>query len=144
METFPHHYTVEASVRPAAEAILSAPGVNEIASMPPRQFGGPGDRWPPEELLMASIAACLVLNFQAIAVASKFNWISLHARTEGILDRLDGKMRFIRVLTHAKLLAQTGADVERARRLLEKAEATCPISNTLNCERMLTLEVIFS
>jgi peroxiredoxin-like protein len=144
METFPHHYTVEASVRPAGEATLSALGVTEIASMPPRQFGGPGDRWPPEELLMASIAGCFVLNFQAIAGASKFNWISLHARTEGVLDRLEGKMRFIRVVTHAKLIAPKDADVERAKRLLEKAESTCPISNTLNCERVLTLEVVFS
>jgi uncharacterized OsmC-like protein len=67
---------------------------------------------------MASIAGCFVLNFQAIAVASKFNWVSLHARTEGVLDRLDSKMRFTRVVTHAKLFAQTGADAERARRLL--------------------------
>jgi organic hydroperoxide reductase OsmC/OhrA len=37
---------------------------------------------------------------------------------------------------------QSGADWERAQRLLEKAEATCPSSNSLNCQRELTVAVI--
>jgi hypothetical protein len=59
-----------------------------------------------------------------------------------VLDRTEGKMRFIRIHTHAKLRAASGTDWERAKRLLEKAEATCPISNSLNCQRELTVEVV--
>jgi peroxiredoxin-like protein len=142
MDSFPHHYSVDTSVSPQSEALLSADGVSTIASLPPRQFGGPGDHWPPEELLVASVAGCFALNFKAIAAASKFTWTSLDARTEGVLDRIEGKMRFVRIHTHAKLSAPAGADWERAKRLLEKAEATCPISNTLNCPRELTVEVV--
>jgi organic hydroperoxide reductase OsmC/OhrA len=142
MDSFPHHYSVDTAVQPNCEALLSAQGVTTIASLPPRQFGGPGDRWPPEELLVASVAGCFALNFKAIAAASKFEWSSLDAHTEGVLDRAEGKMRFIRIHTHAKLGAPIGADWERAKRLLEKAEATCPISNSLNCQRGLTVEVI--
>jgi organic hydroperoxide reductase OsmC/OhrA len=58
------------------------------------------------------------------------------------LDRVDGKMRFTRFDTHAKLHVAAGADVERAKRLLEKAENTCLIANSLNSERHLTLEVV--
>jgi organic hydroperoxide reductase OsmC/OhrA len=81
------------------------------------------------------------LNFRAIAAASKFSWHSLDVRTEGTLDRVDGKMRFTRFDTHAKLHAAAGADIERAKKLLEKAESSCLVSNSLSSERHLTLEV---
>jgi organic hydroperoxide reductase OsmC/OhrA len=82
------------------------------------------------------------LNFRAIASASKFAWQRLEARTEGTLDRVDGKMRFTRFETHAKLHVPAGADVERAKRLLEKAESSCLVSNSLSSERHLTVEVV--
>jgi organic hydroperoxide reductase OsmC/OhrA len=81
------------------------------------------------------------LSFRAIAAASKFAWVSLDARTEGTLDRVDGKMRFTRFDTHAKLNLPAGADFERAKKLLEKAELTCLVANSLNSERHLTVEV---
>ena len=51
-------------------------------------------------------------------------------------------MRFTRFDTHAKLSVPAGADVERAKKLLEKAEQTCLVSNSLTSERHLTVDVI--
>ena len=113
-----------------------------IESAPPREFDGPGNQWSPEGLLTASVADCFVLGFRAIAAASKFTWLSLEAQTRGTLDRVDGKMRFTRFETHAKLHLPPGADVERAKKLLEKAELTCLVANSLNSERHLTVEVL--
>jgi organic hydroperoxide reductase OsmC/OhrA len=59
----------------------------------------------------------------------------------GTLDRVDGKMLFTRFDTHAKLQVAAGADIERAKKLLEKAENSCLIANSLRGERHLTLEV---
>jgi organic hydroperoxide reductase OsmC/OhrA len=89
----------------------------------------------------AAVADCFVLGFRAIATASKFAWTSLEARTQGTLDRVEGKMRFTRFDTHAKLLVPPGTDIERAKRLLEKAELSCLVANSLNSERHLTVEV---
>jgi organic hydroperoxide reductase OsmC/OhrA len=58
------------------------------------------------------------------------------------LDRVEGKMRFTRFDTHAKLHVAAGADVDRAKKLLEKAESSCLVSNSLNSERHLTMEVL--
>ena len=80
--------------------------------------------------------------FRAIAAASKFTWVSLDTSTRGTLDRVDGKMRFTRFDTHAKLHVHAGADLERAKKLLEKAEASCLVANSLASERHLTVEVI--
>jgi uncharacterized OsmC-like protein len=92
-------------------------------------------------LLTAAVVDCFVLGFRAIAAASKFAWLSLEARTEGTVDRVDGKMRFTRFDTHAKLHVPEGADIERAKRLLEKAEIACLVSNSLSSERHITMEV---
>ena len=142
MQPFPHHYLVNAAVRPDGDVPLSTEGVRVIESAPPREFGGPGNQWSPEGLLTASVADCFVLGFRAIAAASKYSWLSLEAQTRGTLDRVDGKMRFTRFETHAKLHVPAGADVERAKKLLEKAEHTCLVANSLNSERHLTVEVV--
>jgi organic hydroperoxide reductase OsmC/OhrA len=142
MHPFPHRYTVNAAVRPDGDVPLSIDGVRVIETAPPKEFDGPGNQWSPEGLLTAAVADCFALGFRAIAAASKFAWISLDARTQGTLDRVEGKMRFTRFDTHAKLHVPEGADVERAKKLLEKAELTCLVANSLTSERHLTVEVV--
>jgi len=141
MHPFPHHYSVAMSVRPGETATLRTAELPEIQSAPPKEFGGPGDRWSPEGLFTAAIADCIVLNFQGIAANSKLPWTSLDGTTKAVLDRVEGKMRFTRFDTHIALVIPPGADPARARLLLEKAEASCPLSNTLNCEKHLTMDI---
>jgi peroxiredoxin-like protein len=142
MHPFPHHYFVNAAVRPDGDVPLSADGMRVIESAPPKEFDGPGNQWSPEGLFTAAVADCFVLNFRALAKFSKFAFTHLDARTQGTLDRVEGKMRFTRFDTHAKLVVPAEADVERAKKLLEKAEATCLVSNSLTSERHLTVEVV--
>jgi len=141
MHPFPHRYVVNAAVRPDGDVPLSTDGVRIIESAPPKEFDGPGNQWSPEGLLTAAVADCFVLTFRAIAKASKLAWVSLESRTQGTLDRIDGKMRFTRFDTHAKLHLAEGGDIERAKKLLERAEMTCLVANSLNSERHLTMEV---
>ena len=141
MHPFPHRYVVNAAVRPVGDVPLSTEGVRVIESAPPKEFDGPGNQWSPEGLLTAAVADCFVLGFRAIATASKFVWSSLECRTEGTLDRVDGKMRFTRFQTHAKLVVPHDSDAEKGKKLLEKAESTCLIANSLNGDRQLTFEV---
>jgi peroxiredoxin-like protein len=121
---------------------IKAVGLSAIDSAPPKEFDGPGDRWSPESLLTAAVADCFVLSFRAVAAASKFAWTDLNCHTEGKLDRVEGKSRFTHFHTKATLRVPAGADAERAKKLLEKAEQVCLIANSLNAERHLVAEVI--
>jgi organic hydroperoxide reductase OsmC/OhrA len=141
MHPFPHRYVVNAVARPGGDVPLACEGTRVIESAPPKEFDGPGNQWSPEGLLTAAVADCFVLGFRAIAAASKFPWTNLEARTEGTLDRIEGRMRFTRFDTHAKLLIPVGSDADRARKLLEKAESSCLVANSLSSERHLTVEV---
>jgi len=142
MHPFPHHYIVNAAIRPDGDVPLSSEGMRVIESAPPKEFDGPGNQWSPEGLLTAAVTDCFVLGFRAIAAASKLAWTSLEARTQGTLDRVEGRMRFTRFDTHARLQVPPGTDLERAKKLLEKAESNCLVANSLNSERHLTMDVV--
>ncbi|MGE0386623.1 MAG: OsmC family protein [Gammaproteobacteria bacterium] len=144
MQNLPHTYTVTAAAGPSGPVPLSSDGLPILQSAPPPQFGGPGNVWSPETLLCAAVADCLVLTFRAITRASGFEWLDLNCRTQAVLDRADGATRFTRFDTHAVLVVPAGADVEKARRLLERSERTCLVSSSLTGEKHLTVEVRYA
>ena len=144
MHPYPHVYTAAASGRPDGVVALTSPSLPEIATAPPPEFGGPGGVWSPETLLCASLADCFVLSFRAIARASKLDWSELACRVEGVLERVDGVTQFTKFTTFASLVVPAGSAAETARRLLEKAEHVCLISNSVRGERTLIADVVIA
>ncbi|HEX9707976.1 MAG TPA: OsmC family protein [Steroidobacteraceae bacterium] len=142
MHPFPHRYRVRIGASPEGALQLNAEGLPEIASLPPPEFDGPGGYWSPETLLLAAVGDCMLLTFRAIAKVSRFEWRELAADVEGVLERIEGNSRFTRIETRVRLVVPAGADAARARKLLEKAEQGCPISNSLTAERHLECEVV--
>jgi organic hydroperoxide reductase OsmC/OhrA len=142
MHPYPHQYTVVANAEPTGDVPLTATGLPPIATAPPAEFDGPGDRWSPETLLCAAVADCVVLSFRAVARASKLDWTSLEVRVEGKLDRVEGRSYFTEFVLHATLRVPPGTDPEHAKKLAEKAEQLCLISNSLVAQRHLDLTVI--
>lgn len=142
MQGFPHHYHVQASAPPSGDVTLAADGLPALPTQAPAEFGGPGDRWSPETLLTAAVADCFVLSFRAIAAASKFEYTRLDCAVEGVLDRVERVMRFTGFTVRARLLLPADADEARARRLLEKAEQSCLITNSLSAETHLEVELV--
>ena len=140
MDPLPHRYRVAATSDPG-QVTLSAPDLPPIASAPPREFGGPGDQWSPETLFVAAAVDCFILTFRAIAQASNLGWARLSCGAEGVVDRADGTTRFTALALNARLTVAAGADAQQARRLLEKAERACLITNSLLLQPTLTCEV---
>jgi len=89
MEEFPHHYTVAASGAVGGDVELTAERVPGLRSASPAEFGGPGDRWSPETLLVGAVADCFILTFRAVARASKLAWTSLQCDASDRLYRID-------------------------------------------------------
>ena len=141
MNQFPHQYQVSAQADPTGSVSLSADGMPELTSAPPQQFGGPGDQWSPEDLLVASVVDCFVLSFRAIARASKFEWTSLSCSATGTLDKIERSIEFTAFTIHAQLKIPAESDEGRAQRLLEKAEASCLVTNSLKAEPHLETKI---
>ncbi len=132
IQSLPHHYKISAASDADGDVTLSSEGLDPIPGAAPAEFGGPGDHWSPETLLVASLAACFILTFRAIARASKLDWTSLTSDVEGTLERRDGKTKFTEFTLRATLRLPDDANKERAHRMLEKAEETCLITNSLS------------
>src|SRR5215472_645484 len=137
MHPYPHRYRVAARAEPAGDVSVSAQDLPTLTTNAPIEFDGPGGRWSPEGLLTAAVADCFVLTFRAIARASKLNWSGLEVETEGTLERIEGVSRFTNFEVTARLKVPPGTDSARAQKLLEKAEATCLITNSLSAKRHL-------
>lgn len=142
MHPFPHVYQVSAAATPTGSVTLDSPALPRLMSAPPKEFDGPGDQWSPETLLTAALVDCFVLSFRALSAASKFPWTHLECHAEGKLDRIERVSQFTHFTVRAKLTVPTGADIARAKALLEKSEQICLISASLKGEKHLELEVV--
>ncbi|MDG1818340.1 MAG: OsmC family protein [Porticoccaceae bacterium] len=140
MLNLPHHYSIKVNGAPTGDLIASADHLPYLEVSPPLEFGGPGDKWSPEDLLMAAVANCLVLSFRMIAATSKLEWKAIECISEGELNQMDGKMLFTKILSRVRLVILSEDDRGKAEKLLQKAEEACLISNSLSAE--LTMDSV--
>ncbi len=131
MQEYPHRYAAAAKTGEDGEITLSSPRLPSLASAAPAEFGGPGDRWSPETLLVAAVADCFILTFRAIAGLSKLKWTSLTCDVVGTLDRVDRVLQFTRFDVRARLVVPAGANAEQAHRLMVKVEQGCLVTSSL-------------
>jgi organic hydroperoxide reductase OsmC/OhrA len=141
MHEFPHHYAVQASASFDSTVGLDSPGLARIETAGPAEFGGPGDLWSPETLLVGAVADCFILSFRAIARKSRFDWNSLVCEVVGDLDRVDGVTQFTGFDVRAVLEIPPESEHSRAVRLLETAERHCLITNSLKAGTHLDADV---
>ncbi|MDJ0750457.1 MAG: OsmC family protein [Woeseiaceae bacterium] len=142
MQDLPHLYTVTASAAGNDNVILASTGVSNIESAGPPEFGGPGDVWSPEGLLVAAVADCFVLTFRAIARSARLDWLTLECKADGTLDKLDGMTQFTEFKVTAELLVPSGTNEKKAATLLQKAEKHCLITNSMKAASHLDAGVI--
>ena len=142
MQDLPHIYRVAASAEGAANVMLSAEGLPDLETAGPPEFGGPGDVWSPETMLVGAIANCFVLSFRAIARAAKLEWLTLECEAEGDLDKVEKLTQFTAFRVSAKLTVPPGTNEKKANTILEKAEKYCLITNSMKADSHLETEVI--
>lgn len=141
MKPLPHVYSASAFGTPDTHLVSTLENGCTLEVAPPRNFDGPGDTWTPEEMLLASVANCLALTFKAIAKAGRLEWQEIHCHSEGVLDKVEHRVKFSRIETTARLVITSEADRNKAEQLLEKTEANCFVSNTLECVKQFHFEI---
>jgi organic hydroperoxide reductase OsmC/OhrA len=142
MHNLPHHYGVAAVVLADGNVTLTSNGLSSISSAPPIEFGGPGDVWSPETLLVAAVADCFVLTFRGLARASKLSWISLRCEVDGTLDRVERVLQFTEFHVRASLRVPADVRENDARLIMERAEQSCLIRNSLKGNSHLEADVV--
>lgn len=141
MQDLPHLYCVHATASQSGPVAVKADDLCEIVTAPPAEFGGPGDKWSPESLLVASVADCFILTFRAVSRASKLDWTDITCTAKGKLERVERNTQFTEMTVKVKLIVPEGTDIAKTERLLQKSEDACLISNSLHATRHLETEV---
>jgi peroxiredoxin-like protein len=144
MTDLPHTYRVKSAGAATGNLTTRAENLPDFAVAPPLQFGGPGDQWSPEDLLMASVSNCLILSFRAIARASQLEWSSIECESVGTLDRVERKVQFTHIVSKMQLCIPKTESKEKAEKLLKKAEGACLISNSISCEARIECAITFN
>jgi len=121
---------------------LRAPVLPSLKIDAPPEFQGHEGVWTPEHLFVASVNSCFMTTFLAIAGNSKLEFVSFKSDARGKLERVDGQgFAMTEIVLHPKLVISHARDAERARRILEKAEKHCLISNSIKTDTRLEPEI---
>jgi peroxiredoxin-like protein len=142
MKPLPHRYRVQLAGGPSGHATLAVAGAPELRSAPPEEFGGPGDAWSPEHLLLAAVQTCFLFTLRSVAQASKIEFHSLELAAEGTVDRQDGVTRFTQITLRPRITLAPGTDRGRTLRVLEKSEKACLVSASLATPISLEPEIL--
>jgi organic hydroperoxide reductase OsmC/OhrA len=142
MQDQPHHYFISARAAGAGNVIVSGEGLPDLETAGPVQFGGPGNLWSPEDMLVGAVANCFVLSFRAIARKAKLEWLALECKVDGELDKVDGFNQFTAFTTRANLTIPDEQYRNKASVILGKAEKYCLIMNSLKADSRLEISVV--
>lgn len=142
MKPLPHRYDVQLKGGPSGHAQLLSVGRPALPTAPPREFGGPGDAWSPEHLLLASVESCFLFTFRAVARAAHVEFVDLNVHAEGTVDHQAGVTRFTEILLRPRITVSRGADREKLAHLVEKTEKACLVSASLSTPVHVQFEVV--
>jgi organic hydroperoxide reductase OsmC/OhrA len=117
----------------AREHDIEAPGKPAIAGSSDPAFRGDPARWNPEELLVASLAACHKLWYLHLCAAAGIVVTAYVDAAEGVMvEEADGGGRFQRVVLRPRVTLAPSADRARAAALHHDAHRMCFIARSVN------------
>lgn len=124
-------YQLEVHWRRGRSGTVRAEGQPPIDVSAPPEFLGEPDLWSPEQLLVASVASCFMTTFLALAEIARLPVEGYRAHALGRLEKIPGDGYRFTEITLVPEITVAHDDVERALKVLAKAEKHCFVSKSL-------------
>jgi organic hydroperoxide reductase OsmC/OhrA len=128
---FPHRYTSTVTRIVPGQAEIEAPPRPPIVGGPPPEFDGHPHLWSPEHLLLSALGLCLFTTFEVLAQRDRLDVVCWRETVTGTLEKTSIGLRFTSFQIEVQVEVADG-QLERTRRLLDRAHQLCIISNALN------------
>lgn len=134
-----HEYNVDLAWEGGRKGLLFSPEVTgppfdaqgiEVATPPQFPKGIPG-MWSPEHLFTAAVSSCLMTTFLAIAENFKLKFESFTCGAKGKLELVGGSWEMTEVSLSPLLKIADESQRELAKKVLQRAERACLISNSI-------------
>lgn len=133
-----HEYETSMEWKGGKEGRVASPGLPPLEISSPPEFGGPAGRWTPEHFFVASANVCVLLTFVALAGFSKLAVLKAGSTARGRLEKEEGGYRFTGIDVALAIEIERVEDLERAERLVRKAETTCLVSRSMSTKVTVT------
>lgn len=122
--------------------VLRAETLAPLDVSAPPEFSGEAGAWTPEHLLVAATASCLMTTFLAIAEVSKLKVSSYRMKACGKLEKVPEEGYRFTEISLTPIVDVAAGDVDRARRLMAKAEKSCFVSKSLRARVQVEPEFV--
>lgn len=129
-----HFYNVDLSWSTDRKGILTSSELDQeiVVATPPQFPKGMPNIWSPEHLFTASVSSCFMTTFLSIAENSRLEFEAFNCMAKGKLEQIEGKFKMSEIILEATLILKNIEDKEKGERILNKSEAACLISNSIN------------
>ena len=137
-----YFYTTEVEWTKERQGDLRAPVLPKLHVDAPPEFNGHDGSWTPEHLFVGAVNSCFMTTFAAIAENSKLDFVRFKTAANGKLEKLAGQgLMMTEITLRPHLVLANARDLERASRILRKAEQHCLISNSIKTAVHLEPEI---
>ena len=114
-------------------ADLKSRGKPTLEITPPLEFGGKGDSWSPEELLVGALESCMLLTTLYFVGKLKVGLSAYESHAVGRMERTVDGLRFQKIGVEIHVVVKSPEDEEKMRKAVKQAEAFCPVSAVVSC-----------
>ena len=121
------------------QGVCAADGLPDLAVAPPADFGGPGDAWSPEQLLVASVNSCVMATFLYFAQRAGVELVRYRSEAEGVVQFGDQGLAFTSLTVRPSVTVAAG-HLAAARDAMARV-GKCLVSNSLAAEVKVEPEV---
>lgn len=144
MEVRSKVYTYRTAVKWSEQkkGTITSEGKPEIQVATPPEFKGHAGIWSPEDLYVAAANICLMTTFLAVAERAGLAFTAYQCEAEGRVELVEGKFQVTVITLRPHITLSSGDDANKARELIEKAEANCLVSNSMKTR--IALEPVIS
>lgn len=111
-----------------------------IAIDNPSAFGGGGEHWTPEDLLLGAVETCLLQTFLFFVRRRKLELTGWETRTEAELKKTPQGLRFEEITVHVAVQGSSAEHADRLHEAVVLAEQYCPVANALQVPLQLRIK----
>jgi organic hydroperoxide reductase OsmC/OhrA len=123
-------------------AVAGAPGKHVIQVSAGGAYGGDETRWNPEDLFGASLSACHMLTFLALAKKVGIDVRRYEEEASVTIATVDRVTRVTKVRLSPTITLAAGADEAKAREMFEKSHKYCFIANSTTAEVVMEPTIV--
>ncbi|GGB35106.1 hypothetical protein GCM10011409_10740 [Lentibacillus populi] len=116
-----------------SEGYMDAGNLKTKISIPP-EMDGPGIGTNPDEMLLGAAATCYIITLAAMIERAELPLQKMSLESEGIVDVTNGVFTYKKIIHKPTVSLKSSAtteQIDKLRKLVEKAEISCMISRAI-------------